>query len=250
MAGTAGCAGVLADGRNCGPAVEAQPPDAAVVGDLVQLMLLDLRAQVRPARRPLRFLDDAVVHVGDVDRAVRPQLQVDRAEQRIGPEDELRSGIDVSELREPIGLDDLRATDQASDRLGEEQITAHVLRIAVGPHDLRAGGRGEVVQRAERLTDAAHASLHVADARRRPHGIESRLEAIVEGQRTVLNRKLEVDRPALGAGVDEPHLAVVVLRSSPTTRRSAPSAHAGCRRASSGSGTSCRCCRSSCRGPR
>ena len=162
-----------------------------------------------------------MVHVGDVDCAVRPQLQVDRAEQRIGPEDELRSGIDVSELREPSGLDDLRATDQASDRLGKEQVTVHVLRIAVGPHDLRAGGRGEVVQRAERLTDAAHAALHVADARRRPHGIESRLEAIVERQRPVLNRKLEVDRPALGAGVDEPHLAVIVRGQAPrrTVRR-------------------------------
>ena len=69
-----------------------------------------------------------------------------------------------------------------------------ILRVAVGADNLGAGGRGEMVERAERLADAPHAALHVGDARRRPDDVEARLEAVVERQRAVLNRELEVHR--------------------------------------------------------
>src|SRR3712207_7755246 len=45
-----------------------EPPDAAVTEHLVELILLDLLAQIRAFLRPRRAFDDAAVHIGDVDR--------------------------------------------------------------------------------------------------------------------------------------------------------------------------------------
>ena len=76
--------------RDGGNADIAQTPDATEPWtDLVELVLFDLVAEVRARERPLRVLDDAVVHVGDVDRAVRPVADVHRPEQQIRAQDEL-----------------------------------------------------------------------------------------------------------------------------------------------------------------
>ena len=133
--------------RHPGHAVESQPPDPAVGDDLVELILLDLPPQVRSGPRPVTFLDDAVVHVGDVDRAIGRRRDVDRPEQRIGAGDELRSGIHVAQLRQPFVLDDARAADQSADRLGDQQIAAQVRRA----RDARARHR----RRTRRSGDSA-----------------------------------------------------------------------------------------------
>ena len=53
IAGIAGCPMFVSVAGTAGAAVVAQAPDAAVRRDLVQLILLDLRAQVRARARPL-----------------------------------------------------------------------------------------------------------------------------------------------------------------------------------------------------
>ena len=149
--------------RHTGQAVEAQAPDPAVRDDLVELILIDLPPQVRPRPRPVTFLDDAVVHVGDVDRAVGRGLDVDRPEQRIGAQDELRSGIDVAQLRQPFVLDDAGAANEAADRLADQQIALQVRRHPVRADDVGAGGGGEMIQAADRHADANHAALRVRE---------------------------------------------------------------------------------------
>ena len=56
-------------------------------------------------------------------------------------EDELGPGIRVAELREALGLDDLRAANQPADGLGHEQIAAQIGRDAMRAHDVGARSR-------------------------------------------------------------------------------------------------------------
>ena len=83
-------------------AVVDQSPDATLVDHLVQVVLLDLRAQVGAGSREVPDLDDAVVHVGDVDRPVRRGRHVDGTEVRVERLDELVARIGVVEDRQPL----------------------------------------------------------------------------------------------------------------------------------------------------
>ena len=82
-----------------------------------------------------------MVHVGDVERAVRRVADVHRPEQLIDARQELRVRIDVAQLRQPFDVLDRRAADQPADRLGEEQIALQVR----GQRDRRGRSPGPVV---------------------------------------------------------------------------------------------------------
>ena len=205
-------------GRRAGErrrAVEAQAPDAAAVNDLVQLVLLNLQTQVRSGAGPLAFLDDAAVHVRDVDRPVGRGPHVDRPEERVAAQDELRSRVGVAQLRQPLGLHDLGAADQPADRLGEQQVSDEILRDAMAADDVRSSGCGRVVHRADRAPHAEHAALHVRQAGDRKHVVEVRLVLVGDSEGAVMDGHLEVDRSAFASGAHEPHLPVVVLHEPP-----------------------------------
>ena len=72
-----------------------------------------------------------------------------------------------------------------------------------------------MVEHANRHANAEHAALHVSDAGRRPRHFEPRLELIGDGEAAIDDRRLEIDRALFTASVDEPRLAVIVLRQSP-----------------------------------
>ena len=80
-------------------AVVDQPPDAALVNDLVEVVLLDPRAQVGAGPGEVPDLDDAVIHVRDVHRAVRRGRHVHGPEERIERLDELVVRIRVVQDR-------------------------------------------------------------------------------------------------------------------------------------------------------
>src|ERR1051325_8089012 len=65
-----GLADIRARGRNRWTPIVTKPPDAAVLRDLVELILLNLGAQIRTRPGPLQLLNDAVIHVGNVERPV------------------------------------------------------------------------------------------------------------------------------------------------------------------------------------
>src|SRR3954447_25699872 len=92
-----------------------QPPNAAVPGDFVELILLDLLTQVSPFPRPFRAFDHAAVHVGDVHRSVRAGRDVDWTKQWIERANELGALVDVPQLRESLGFDRSHAPDDPRD---------------------------------------------------------------------------------------------------------------------------------------
>src|SRR3954467_3644395 len=92
-------------------AVVRQAPDAAVPGDLVELILLDLLAEVSPFPRPFRAFDHAAIHVRDVHRSVWPGRDVDWTKEGIERANELRSLVDVPQLREALRLERSHAPD-------------------------------------------------------------------------------------------------------------------------------------------
>ena len=191
------------------------PPDAPLPHGLVERVLIDARAQIRAGARPRRFLDDAAIHVDDVERAVGRSRHVDRAEKRIGRLDELVPEIRVAKLREPLGHDRLHAADDAADRLAVNQVALQIGGEAIAAIDVVAGGAGHAVERTVGHAHGAHAGLHVRDAHRRaPRNLEVPLELFGDGEAAVVDGELEERRQAARAAL-EPHLAVVVLRRAP-----------------------------------
>ena len=196
-------------------AVVRQPPDAAMPGHLVQLVLFDLFAQIRALLRPLRPLDHAAIHVRDVDRAVRPGRRVGGTEQRVERTDELGAWVDILKLREALGLDRPEPADDASDHFAVEIVANQILRQPISTIDLITGGGRGVDQRAVGHASARQPRLDVADQdRRAPHDVQIRLELIRRREVAVVHRELEVAGHAAGATL-EPDLAVVVLRHAP-----------------------------------
>jgi hypothetical protein len=91
-------------------------------------------------------LDDAVVHVGDVDRTIGGVADVHRPEQLVAARHEFRTRIHVAELGQPFDVLDRRAPDQTAHRLGEQQVAPQVRRECIAADDGGTSGRGEVIQ--------------------------------------------------------------------------------------------------------
>ena len=198
-----------------GDAVVAHAPDATEPDDGLETKLLDAGVQVGAGTGPLGLLNDAVVHIHDVEGAVGAGLDVDRAEERIRSEDEFGARIGVLQLGDTLGLDDLGAAHEASDRLGEEEVALEVFGQRGAAEDIRTGRRGEMVQRAERDAGAAHAALLVVDTDDGPRDLEVGLHALREIMDAILHRDLEGHGPDLATWVHVPGLAVVVLAHAP-----------------------------------
>ena len=196
-------------------AVVDQPPDAALVNDLVEVVLLDARAQVGAGAGEVPDLDDAVIHVRDVHGAVGGSRDIDGTEQRVERLDELVVRIRVVQVGEAFLLVRTDAADDAADRLAVQIIADEILRQAVAPIDVVAGAAGDAFERAIGHARGVQAALHVGNAYRcAPGNPEVRLELVGDGEVAVDDRELEADRHA-GRAALEPHLAVVVLRDAP-----------------------------------
>ena len=124
-------------------------------------------------------------------------------------------GIDVLQLRQPIGLDRPEPADDAGDDLAVQVVANQILRQPIAAIDLVAGRGRRVDQRAVGQASARDSRLDVADEdRRTPHDVQIGLELIGRREVAVVNRELEVPGHAAGAAL-EPDLAVVVLRHAP-----------------------------------
>ena len=196
-------------------AVVCQAPDAAVAHDLVELILLDLFPQVGAGLGPFAFLDDAAVHVRDVERAVGRNRLVDGAEQRVGGANELGSGIDVAQLRQSFGDDRAQPPHDARDHFAVQIIAEQLLGQTIAAEDGAAGAGRRAGERTIRHAHDRHAALHVRDGDRgAPRRVQAGLEAIGDLEVAVVHRKLEVTGHAAGAPL-EVHLPEVVLRHTP-----------------------------------
>ena len=185
---------------------------------LSRSVLLHLAPQIRSRRAELRVLDDAGVHVHQVQRAIGRVDDADRTEEGIGGADELGLGVGVSKLREAVSRDDFRAADDPRDGLVEEQIADEIPGKSIAAIDLDTGCGREVIERAVRQPDAVHAALHVRDSPRgRIWNLEVGLEVVPHVECAIGDGRLKIDRTDLAAAVHPPHLSVVVLRGPPLT---------------------------------
>ena len=98
-------------------------------------------------RREVR--NDLAVHVDDVDRAVRPDAEVHRAEPLVGRRQEFRTllaGGAAAGVGQAVTLQNA-AMDEVVRRITDEVVSMEFWRERVGPVDqLAAGGREEAVR--------------------------------------------------------------------------------------------------------
>jgi len=82
--------------------------------DFVELVLLHDIAQIRAGAAPVTFLNDAAIHIHDVERAIRGVSDIERTKKRIGRAEELGLSllVRVDQRSETIFDLDLRAPDQ------------------------------------------------------------------------------------------------------------------------------------------
>ena len=234
---------VRVGGRDGRAAVVAQPPDATVATRPCPVgTARSSRAGTRPRTRPLPLLDDPVVHVGDVQRAIRRVADVHGPEQLIDARQELGVRIDVPQLGQPFDVVDGGAPDQPADRLGEQQIALEIRGQSIAADDRRSRRRREVIQVLRRHARSADASLHVADSGSGPDDREILFESVLHAwravrigggrrgrarrrgrrvprrarrERAVVDRVLEVHRATFAARIHEPRLPIVVRREAP-----------------------------------
>ncbi|NDD39743.1 MAG: hypothetical protein EB082_15280, partial [Verrucomicrobia bacterium] len=194
-----------------------EPPNAATPDVFVEAVLENGFAQVAALARPVALLDDAAIHVHQIQSAVGRGVHVHDAEVGIGAADELalHGLVGIAQARDAVFHLDLRAADQATHRLGEKQIAAQVRRQAVAAKHFRAAGGREVVERLIFRAEACVTALHIRETHEWPHAGEVANELVFRVQRTVVDVRLEVQRAAFAASVHIPRLAPVVLRESP-----------------------------------
>ena len=115
--------------------------DAAVADALVQLARQDLVAQVGRDIGPV--LDDASVHVDEVEAAVRPRVEVHRAEALVGGRDEIDS-VRVRVRRADAGSVLLQDAprDEVGGGVADEGVAAVLGREVVAAVDDGAAGGG------------------------------------------------------------------------------------------------------------
>jgi hypothetical protein len=192
-----------------------ETPDAAFGVDFVHAVLLDDFAEVAAFAHPVALLDDAAIHVDEVEATVGAVGHVDDAEIAVGGADELGFAVRVRDRGEAVFHLDFRAADEAADGLGNEHVAAQFGGEAIAADDFLAAGRGEVVHGLVGSADAAGAALEIREADERPDFIEVGRELAGEIVGAVKDRCLEMPEAFFAAGVAPPEFAVVVLREAP-----------------------------------
>ena len=191
-----------------------EAPNTAMAGDLVHRVLLDDLPQVATFAHPVAFLDNAAVHVDEVEAAVGTNGHVHDAEVRIRRTDELVMAMRVGEARDAILDGDFGATDEAADWLGDEHVTTEVRWVAIGTHDFLSTGSGEVIELLIRQ-GATSATLVVGEADERPDLHEVVRELALEVVSAVKDRGLEMPEAFLAARITPPDFTLVILRQAP-----------------------------------
>ena len=193
-----------------------QPPDAPAVRHFVELVLLDDFAQIRAGPHPVALLDDAAVHVRDVERAVRRVRDIERAKARIArpPELGFLVLVRIAQHRESVLIRDLRAADEPPHRLAHEQVPAQFRGQPVAAVHVAAGRRRKMIHRPVRAMPPVPA-LHIRHADGRPHFHETRSHLLLRIERAVHHRLLKTLRPLLAARVHEKHLPEIILAQPP-----------------------------------
>ena len=191
-----------------------EAPDAAVAIDLIQAILLDDLAEVAAVLDPVAFLDDAAIHVHEVEAAVRAVHHVHDTEVRIAGADELRLGVGIADAGDAVFVRHLGATDESADGLGDEDVATEVGWQAVAAHDFLAARGGEVIQGlVETRTTGAALVVGQTDLGPDLHEVLGELRLDVVG--SVKNRGLEMPQAFFATGVRPPDLALVVLSEAP-----------------------------------
>ncbi len=195
-----------------------EPPDATAADVLVQVQFLNLLAKIGARPDPGAFLDDATVHVHDVQLV--PSGAVTRLTGRkLGSVERMNSRplgfVEISQDGEAFALFDFGAADEAADGLCEKQVALQIGGQAVAAKNVGSAGPGEVIERLVRGAHAVEAALVITGANQREDLRKIRRKLSVEFRRSVNDGCLETDRAGLEHGIHEINLAVIVLGEAP-----------------------------------
>ena len=101
-----------------------EPVDAAHADLFVEGVLLHGLAEIAAFLGPVSLLDDAAIHIGDVEGSIGRGVEIDGAEERVGRADELGLFVRIAEDGDAVFHFDLRAADEAADGFAEEKFSA------------------------------------------------------------------------------------------------------------------------------
>ena len=205
------------------------PVDAAVRVRGFQLVLDDVIAEVLGDVGAL--LDDAAVHVHDVQRAVGPVGQVDGTEALVGGREKLSPLVCLAGAQRRAVVFDDDAAHEVGGGLGHEHVSVQLGRQPIATeHERRADG-GEPVERSVFAANAELIGAIRARSRpRRPHdvdgvfGISQRLVAATGAHQVRVahevrrGHEVHVHRRLVRVAVDPAH---VVVRDAPFAARQA-----------------------------
>ena len=194
-----------------------QTPNAAAADGFIELVLLDDLAQVGALSHPVAFLNDASVHIHDVERTIGRGHRVDRPEVGVRRADEFRFRVRIAQERHTAVVLDHRAAHEPSNRFAKEQVAQQLLRQPVASINFLPAGGSEMVQRFFLRPETAVTTLHIGDGHQRIDRAIILRELIPRIECPVHNRHLKIQRTAFAAGVHVPRLAVIILREAPLT---------------------------------
>ena len=148
-------------------------------------------------------MNDAPIHIDDVERAVGGRDLVDGTKEWIGGADEFVLMIGVGELGYAGNFVDLGATNESADGFGKDEVSAQVCGKSITAKDVGTTRRREVVQGVV-LAQLPDAALGVGDIGGGPNGFVAIDLFVFEFEVTVERVGLEMHGTGFFAGIDVP----------------------------------------------
>src|SRR5258708_11968661 len=159
-------------GRTGGIAIMYDPVNTSPVNMFIQAFAAYLGIDITIGTGPVTFLDDAMVHIDNVQAAIRARGCINGPEVHIRGSQEFSFIIGIGEEGLTAAIAHFSPADQSADRFAYKKIAFHGLRETVAPENGLTAGGGEMVKGAV-LPEAFLPSLYIGGTDDRPYLIAS-----------------------------------------------------------------------------
>ena len=215
-------AGLLIEHAGSRPGLELvvnNPVDPSLADILVQPVGGHHTPQIGTPAHPITFLDNAPVHVEDIETAIGTGLRRQRPEVGILRGDEFSTLVGIHQHGLAGDVGDLRPANEPSYSLGNEQIAAHILGQSIASIDTLPAAAGEVIQRIVGSYPTTPA-LHIRHVVNRKHLPEAGRQLSSHTNPAVDHGLLEIHRRLLAAGGGVIELPDIIMGQPPLARPS------------------------------